>query len=223
MADERFPTTTPDEFIAMASHELRTPLTSILGCIHLLRTAGLSQANVDRALEMIERNANAQMQIVEDLLDASRLVAGKLQLKVTATPLIPAIEAAIETIRQAAESKRVEITTNFDGAPEPIDGDPHRLQQIVSILLSNAVKFARAEGRMKISVRPDGDYTQIQVITTGSGIPFDPLPHGLGLILVRQLVELHNGTIQAATDGPDCGAVITLRFPLLAHKAASTK
>ncbi len=228
-----------DEFVAMVSHELRTPLTPILGCIHLLRTAKLSQANFDRALEMIERNAHTQVQIVEDLLDVSRIVSGKLHLAMKSTPLIPVLEAAIDAVRLSADAKGVQIVTKFQELEHPIDGDPHRLQQIVWNLLSNAVKFTPPEGRIEIAARPDGEHIQIQVTDTGVGIPADFLPYifdrfrqvydgnskmrsglGLGLAIVRHLVELHNGSIEADSAGPGLGAVFTLRFPIAARKAA---
>jgi signal transduction histidine kinase len=228
-----------DDFVSMVSHELRTPLTPILGCIHLLRTAGLSQANFDRALEMIERNARTQLQTIEDLVDASRIVSGKLRLTLESTMLVPVIEAAIETVRPLAEAKGVQIITDFTGGQQPIDGDPNRLQQIVWNLLSNAVKFTPSGGRIEISLIPDENDVRLKVTDTGSGIRPDFLPSifdrfrqtpdthskpgpglGLGLMIVRHLVELHHGSIQAASAGPDCGSVFTVRFPLLAQKAA---
>ena len=231
-----------DEFVAMVSHELRTPLTPILGCIHLLRSTTLSPANFDRALEMIERNAHTQVQIVEDLLDVSRIVAGKLHLKMKATPVVPVVEAAIATVKSSAESKGLRIVTNFGPDPQvPIDGDPHRLQQIVWNLLSNAVKFTPPEGRIEISIRTEAAQVVIQVTDTGVGIPADFLPFifdrfrqgaegnsetrtglGLGLAIVRHLVELHNGSIEAASAGPGKGAIFTLRFPMAARRAAAT-
>jgi len=229
-----------DEFVAMVSHELRTPLTPILGCIHLLRTATLSPANFERALEMIERNAHTQVQIVEDLLDVSRIVAGKLHLSMKSTQMIPVLEAAIATVRSSAESKGIKIVTDFENIDKPIDGDPHRLQQIVWNLLSNAVKFTPAEGRIEISLRSKGAHVEIQVTDTGVGIPQEFLPYifdrfrqgsdsasqmrsglGLGLAIVRHLVELHNGSIEAESSGPGKGAVFTLRFPLTARRAAA--
>src|SRR5262249_47270128 len=147
-----------DEFVAMVSHELRTPLTPILGCVHLLRTAKLTSANLDRALELIERNAQTQVQIVEDLLDVSRIVAGKLHLTMRSTSVIPVVEAAIDTIRSSAEAKKIQIITSFEDVQATIDGDPHRLQQIIWNLLSNAVKFTPADGRIEISVRSDSGH-----------------------------------------------------------------
>src|SRR5437762_8826062 len=166
-----------DEFVAMVSHELRTPLTPILGCVHLLRTAKLTQANFDRALEMIDRSANTQVQIVEDLLDVSRIVAGKLHLTMKSIPLIPVLQGAVDSVRPLAEAKNVTIVTDYQKHIQPIDADPHRLQQIVWNLLSNAVKFTPTEGRIEISLRTDDDHVQIQVMDTGIGIPADLLPY----------------------------------------------
>lgn len=227
-----------DEFVAMVSHELRTPLTPMLGCVHLLRTAKMNQVNFDRALDMIERHAHTQVQIVEELLDASRIVAGKLHLVMQSTPIMPPVEAAVASVRGSAEAKGVRIITNFQGVQQPVDGDPHRLQQIVWNLLSNAVKFTPSEGRIEISVKPAGDHVQIQVTDTGVGIPADVLPSifnrfqqsidgnskvrtglGLGLAIVRHLVDLHNGSITAASAGPGQGAVFTLKFPCTTRKA----
>jgi len=229
-----------DEFVAMVSHELRTPLTPILGCIHLLRTAKLSQANFDRALEMIDRNAQTQVQIVEDLLDASRIVAGTLHLVLKSIQVGPVLEAAVASVRASAEGKGVKIVTAFEEIQEPIDGDAHRLQQIMWHLLSNAVKFTPPEGRIEVSARSDHEQLVIQVTDTGIGIPADVLPHifdrfrqadaghsktrsglGLGLAIVRHLVELHSGSIEAASAGRGLGAVFTLKFPFAARKAAA--
>jgi signal transduction histidine kinase len=228
-----------DEFVAMVSHELRTPLTPMLGCVHLLRTAKLSQQNFDRALDMIERNAQTQLHIVEDLLDASRIVAGKLHLIMKSTPVVPILEAAIETVRGSAEAKDIQIMTDFADVQTPIDGDPHRLQQIFWNLLSNAVKFTPADGRVEVSLRGEDEHCRIQVTDTGIGIPADFLPYifdrfrqgadgnarmrsglGLGLAIVRHLVELHSGSIAAASAGPGQGAVFTLRFPFAAKRVA---
>jgi two-component system CheB/CheR fusion protein len=188
---------------------------------------------------MIERNAHTQVQIVEDLFDVSRIVAGKLHLMMKSTSIIPVVEAAIGTVRSSAEAKGIRIITNFEEIQTPIDADPHRLQQIVWNLLSNAVKFTPAEGRIEISVGSQDTHVQIQVTDTGVGIPADFLPYifdrfrqgrdssemrsglGLGLAIVRHLVELHSGSIEAASAGPDQGAVFTLRFPFVVRRAAS--
>ena len=227
-----------EEFVAMVSHELRTPLTPILGCIHLLRTANLNQSNFDRALEMIERNAHAQVRIVEDLLDASRIVSGKLHLVMKSVQLVPVLQAAVESVRPSAEGKGLKIVTNFEDIRQPVEGDANRLQQIVWHLLSNAVKFTPPEGQIEVSLKSDNEYAVIQVSDTGIGMPPDFLPHifdrfrqaidnesklrsglGLGLAIVRNLVELHNGSIEASSAGPDRGALFTVRFPLAAQRA----
>ena len=229
-----------DEFVAMVSHELRTPLTPMLGCIHLLRSNKLSPANFARALDMIERNAQTQVHIVEDLLDASRIVAGKLHLVMKSTAVVPVVEAAIDTVRTSAEAKGIQIVTNFEDIDKPIDGDPHRLQQIVWNLLSNAVKFTPPAGRIEISVHSERDNVQIQVTDSGIGIPPDFLPYifdrfwqgtdgsskmrsglGLGLTIVRHLVDLHSGSIHAASAGSGKGAVFTLRFPFAVRRAVA--
>jgi signal transduction histidine kinase len=229
-----------DEFVATVSHELRTPLTPILGGIHLLRMTKPSEATFERALDIIERHAHTQVQIVEDLLDASRIVSGKLHLVMKTTNVRPVVEAAVGSVRASAEAKRIAVITNFEEMPLPIDGDAHRLQQIIWHLLSNAIKFTPSEGRIEISARPDGEHVEIQITDTGVGIPADILPSifdrfrktldanskmrtglGLGLAIVRHLVELHNGSIHAASAGPGRGAVFTLRFPFAARKAAS--
>src|SRR2546428_11451361 len=140
----------------MVSHELRTPLTPILGCIHLLRTADLSRANFSRALDMIERNAHAQVQIVEDLLDVSRIVAGKLHLTMKAIDVVSVVEAAGDSGRSLAAGKSVHVITNFEDIEEPIDGDPDRRQQIVWKLLSNGGKVKPPDGRDANSLEPGG-------------------------------------------------------------------
>jgi signal transduction histidine kinase len=228
-----------DEFVAMVSHELRTPLTPILGCVHLLRTAKLSDANFERALEMIERNAQAQVQIVEDLLDVSRIIAGKLHLEMKSVQMISVVEGAIDPVRALAESKNIKIVTSFSDVSEPVDGDPYRLQQIVWNLLSNAVKFTPPGGRIEISLQSTDDTIEIRVTDTGVGIPSEFLPFifdrfrqadnntkmrsglGLGLAIVRHLVELHHGSISASSAGVGQGAVFTLKFPLQTKRAAT--
>src|SRR5437762_1374441 len=133
------------------------------GCIHLLRNAELSRANFDRALHMIERNAQAQVQIVEDLLDASRMVAGKLHLIMKSVQLVPVLKTAVDSIRSSAEEKGIKIVTRFEEVKGPVDGDANRLQQIVCHLLSNAVKFTPPDGTIEVSLKPDCDHAVIQV------------------------------------------------------------
>ena len=228
-----------DEFVDMVSHELRTPLTPILGCVHLLRTAKLSDTNFTRALEMIERNAQAQVQIVDDLFDVSRIVAGRLNLALRPVQLVPLLEASIDLAGPAAQSKGVEIVAKLGDIPDSIEGDPGRMQQVVRNLLSNAVKFTPSGGRIEISAQRGNDHVVVQVTDTGVGIPADSLPFifdrlrrdngnsrvrsglGLGLAIVRHLVELHQGSIEAASPGPGQGAIFTLKFPLSSQKAAA--
>src|SRR5262249_15000487 len=171
-------------------------------------------------------------------LDASRIVAGKLHLVMKSTRVVPIVEAAIETVRASADGKGIQIVTDFENVGKPINGDPHRLQQIFWNLLSNAVKFTPPAGRIEISVHSEGENVQIQVTDPGIGIPPDFLPFifnrfcqgtdggskmrsglGLGLTIVQHLVELHNGWIHAASAGPGKGAVFTLRFPFAARHA----
>ena len=189
---------------------------------------------------MIERHAHVQVQIVEDLVDASRIVAGKLHLVMKSTPVVPVVEAAIESVRASAAAKGVQIITRLQDVEQTVDGDSHRLQQIVWNLLSNAVKFTPPDGRIEVSVQTDEDYVRIQVTDTGVGIPAELLPSifdrfqhpangdskirsglGLGLAIVRHLVELHKGSIEAASAGTGQGAVFTLRFPFAARKGDS--
>jgi signal transduction histidine kinase len=231
-----------DEFVAMVSHELRTPLTPILGCVHLLRTAKLTDVTSARALDMIERNAQAQVQIVEDLLDLSRVVAGKLHLTLQAVQIVPVIEAAIDSVRAVADSKTIRIIRNIDAQHGVMDGDKDRLQQIFWNLLSNAVKFTPAGGRIVVSARPVDGHVKIDIADTGIGIAPEFLPYvfdryrqaetldtgmrsglGLGLAIVRHLVELHNGYIDVASPGIGQGTVFTVRLPLQAQKAAHTR
>jgi two-component system CheB/CheR fusion protein len=190
---------------------------------------------------MIERNAYAQVQIVEDLLDITRIVAGKLHLTKKSIPIVPIVEAAVDSIRTVARDKGVQVVTRIGEIPRPVEGDPDRLQQIIWNLLSNAVKFTPAPGRVEIFVEPVADHVNIQVSDTGIGLAPDLIPHifntfrradgptsvtraglGLGLAIVRHLVDLHSGDIHAASPGIGGGTVFTLRFPLQARKAASS-
>ena len=189
---------------------------------------------------MIERNAQAQVQIVEDLLDVSRIIAGKLHLEMKSVQVASVVEAAIESVRCLAESKDIRVITSFAEVTELVDGDPHRLQQIVWNLLSNAVKFTPAGGRIEIAVRNEEDNVEIRVTDNGVGIPSEFLPFifdrfrqadnntkmrsglGLGLAIVRHLVELHHGSIAASSAGVGQGAVFTLKFPFQTQRAATT-
>jgi signal transduction histidine kinase/ActR/RegA family two-component response regulator len=221
-----------DEFLATVSHELRTPLASILGWTRLLRRGGLSAEKQTRALETLERNARAQTRLVEDLLDVSRIVSGKTRLNVESADLGRIVEAAVEYIRPGADGRGVQLHASVQ--PCTLEGDPERLHQILWNLLSNAVKFTPRGGRVTVSMGEVRDRTvTLTVSDTGQGIPADFLPHvferfrqadatatrahgglGLGLAIVRHLVELHGGTVSAASAGEGRGATFTLRLPL---------
>ena len=223
-----------DEFLAVLSHELRSPLNPILGWSKLLRSGKLDGQAADRALEIIERNAKLQTQLIEDLLDVSRILRGKLNLDIESVNLQTTIEAAIETVRLAAEAKSIEIKTLFDPISGSVMGDPNRLQQIVWNLLSNAVKFTEANGKIEIKLECLNHQAQIRVTDNGKGIEPDFLPYifdyfrqedgattrkfgglGLGLAIVRHLVELHGGTVHAASPGEGKGATFVVRLPLM--------
>ncbi|MCC5629280.1 PAS domain S-box protein [Nostoc sphaeroides CHAB 2801] len=223
-----------DEFLAVLSHELRTPLNPILGWAKLLRTRKFDEATRIRALETIERNAKLQTQLIGDLLDVSRILQGKVRLNLYAVDLKVAIAAALETVRLAAEAKSIEIKTVLSNDIGKVLGDSDRLQQVMWNLLSNAVKFTPTEGRVEVRLEQIGLEAQIQVIDTGKGIMLEFLPYvfdyfrqadakttrifgglGLGLAIVRHLVELHGGTVQAESLGEGLGATFTVRLPLL--------
>ncbi|HEU4533638.1 MAG TPA: response regulator [Polyangiaceae bacterium] len=221
-----------DEFLAVISHELRTPLNAVLGWTRLLRAGGLSAARAAQALEIVERNAGAQAQLIEDLLDVSRITAGKLRLRLRPVDLGEVVEAALDVVRPAAEAKGVRLQAALDGPPGRLIGDPDRLQQIAWNLLSNAVKFTPAGGRVWARVRADGPSVELEVGDTGRGIAPDFLSHaferfrqadggparshgglGLGLSIVKSLVELHGGTVEARSEGEGRGAVFVARLP----------
>ncbi len=223
-----------DEFLAVLSHELRSPLNPILGWSKLLLSRKFEQAKINYALETIERNARLQSQLIEDLLDVSRILRGKLSLNVCPINLASTIEAALETVRLAAEAKTIQIKTVFESNVGQALGDPNRLQQVVWNLLSNAVKFTPTGGRVEIQLSCLDNYAQIQVRDTGKGIAPEFLPFvfdyfrqadstttrvfgglGLGLAIVCHLVELHGGTVQAASPGVGQGATFTVKLPLL--------
>ncbi|MFP4119981.1 MAG: response regulator [Coleofasciculus sp.] len=223
-----------DEFLAIVSHELRTPLNPILGWSKLLRSRKLNQDKVDKALETIERNASLQAQLIDDLLDVSRILRGKLSLQTLRVDLVRVIQAAIETMGLAAAAKSIEIDTQLDSTVGFVSGDPNRLQQVVWNLLSNAVKFTPKGGRITVRLQEIDSQAQIQVSDTGQGISQDFFPYifdyfrqenstttrsvgglGLGLAIVRHLIELHGGRIEAESDGIGQGATFTVRLPLM--------
>ncbi|HLP91616.1 MAG TPA: PAS domain S-box protein [Nostocaceae cyanobacterium] len=244
-----------DEFLAVLSHELRSPLNAILGWAQLLRARKFNEAQIAQALETIERNARAQTQLVEDLLDISRIIRGKLQLNVHTCDLAPIIEAAIETVNLAAEAKKIDLSfvispQNLDFHPHfLVSGDPERIQQIIWNLLANAIKFTPIGGNVTITLskivihHPEqenkqlkiSNYAQIEVKDTGIGINPEFLPYvfdrfrqadssstrshgglGVGLSLVRHLVELHGGIVQVSSPGQNQGAIFTVKLPLIA-------
>ena len=221
-----------DEFLATVSHELRTPLTAILGWVQMLRSGSLPPEKHARALETVERNARAQAQLIEDLLDVSSILAGKLRLEVAVVDLRAVVEAALETVRPAAEAKGVRLQATL-ATGSTVMGDAHRLQQVVWNLLSNAVKFTPRAGRVQVLVECCESAVEISVADTGRGIPRDFQSHvferfrqadgattrahgglGLGLSIVRQLVEMHGGTVSVFSEGEGRGACFTVRLPL---------
>jgi hypothetical protein len=221
-----------DEFVAMVSHELRTPLNAMLGWARFLRTRRTDGETLARALEVIERNTRLQAQLVEDLLDISRMVTGKLSLELRATEPAEAITSALEAIAEAAQARSIVIETEIEADLEPIVIDVNRLSQVAWNLLSNAVKFTPPGGRVQVRLTRAGEAIELQVIDTGIGIAPEFLPYvferfrqadssstrahgglGLGLAIVRHLVELHGGTIRAESPGINQGAVFTVRIP----------
>ncbi|MEH2448411.1 MAG: response regulator [Nostoc sp.] len=226
-----------DEFLAVLSHELRSPLNPILGWIQLLQKGKLNAARQREALLTIERNAKLQSQLIEDLLDISRIMQGKLSLTMAPLNLISVISAALETVRLAAEAKNINLRIDLDPTA-PISGDTARLQQVVWNLLTNAVKFTPDEGQVIIELRQIAGQAQIRVIDTGIGIQLKFLPDvfdyfrqedssttrrfgglGLGLAIVRQIVELHDGTVKAESLGENQGATFTVQIPILNQSA----
>ncbi|MEG4072242.1 ATP-binding protein [Microcoleus sp. Pol14C2] len=223
-----------DEFLSILSHELRTPLNAILGWSTMLRQKNLSEDKVARALETIERNAKSQAQLIEDILDVSRIITGKLRLRVRPVNLVPVIESAIESVQLAAEAKSIRLQSVLDSEAGPLLGDADRLQQVVWNLLSNAVKFTPKDGRVQILLQRVNSHVEITVSDTGAGISSDFLPlvfdrfsqHdstttrsygglGLGLAIVRQLVELHGGTVTVVSPGIGQGTTFTVKLPVM--------
>jgi CheY-like chemotaxis protein/two-component sensor histidine kinase len=225
-----------DEFLSVLSHELRTPLNAILGWSQILRSRPPTDpAIITKALETIERNARGQATLINDLLDISRIITGKLRLDVQSVELIAVVEAAIETIRPAAEAKGIQLRPVLDPAAGPISGDADRLQQVVWNLLSNAVKFTSKGGWVQICLQRVNSHVEIVVSDSGQGISPEFLPYvfdrfqqadskttrsygglGLGLAIVRHLVELHGGGVAVYSSGLDKGATFTVNLPLSA-------
>jgi PAS domain S-box-containing protein len=222
-----------DEFLATLSHELRTPLTPILGWTVMLRTGSLDEASMRRGLEVIERNVRVQTQLIGDLLDVSRIITGKLRLEARPLDLRPVIEAGVDAVRPSAEARGIRLTLDAPADLPQITGDPDRLQQVVWNLVTNAVKFTPEGGSVEVRLRHADSAVHLSVRDTGVGIPADFLPHvferfrqadststrahgglGLGLSIVRHLVELHGGTVEADSAGEGKGSVFTVKLPL---------
>jgi PAS domain S-box-containing protein len=223
-----------DEFLAIISHELRTPLTAILGWVRLLRNQKFDEKKIARGLETIERNAQLQAQLVNNILDISDIIKGKMLPNARPTDLAEAINAAMETVRLAADAKSISLISALDCSVGPVLGDGERLQQVVWNLLSNAIKFTPSGGRVEVSLSRAGSCAQIQVSDTGCGISLEFLPYvfelfcqadssstrsygglGLGLAIVRRLVEFHGGSVCASSPGIGQGATFTVSLPLL--------
>ncbi len=227
-----------DEFVATLSHELRTPLNAILGWAALLRKNGCADAaEVAKGMEVIERNARHQGQLISDLLDISRITAGKIRLDVQPVDLPLVVESALESVRPAAEAKGVRLDRVIETVDRTVMGDPARLQQVVWNLLSNAIKFTPRDGRVQVVVSRVASYVQITVSDTGEGIDPVQLPHlferyrqadgsstrrhgglGLGLAIVKHLVELHGGSVHVKSDGPGHGAAFSVLLPVRAAR-----
>jgi PAS domain S-box-containing protein len=224
-----------DEFLIMLSHELRTPLMPILGWADLLLEGSLEPTAARNGLKAIERNARVELQLIEDLLDVSRIVAGKLHLDAGTVDLLPVVKAAIEVVSLAAEAKHIGVELEADECSYLVTGDAKRLQQVVWNLVSNAVKFTPSDGRVGVRLERDGAYAKIAVVDNGIGIDPDFLPHvferfrqedssasrragglGIGLALARLIVEAHGGSISAASPGPGRGATFTVALPIRA-------
>jgi len=223
-----------DEFLAVLSHELRTPLNAIVGYARLLRGGIISEEKAARGLETLERNATWLSQIIDDVLDVSRIVSGKIRLDVQPVELPIIVDNAVSTIQPAADAKNIRVQTMIDPSVGPVSGDPDRLQQVVWNLVSNAVKFTPKGGRIQVRLERVNSHIEITVSDTGVGISADFLPYvfdrfrqaesgttrqtgglGLGLAIVRHIVEMHGGTALATSAGEGQGSTFTVRLPLM--------
>jgi PAS domain S-box-containing protein len=232
-ADAETANRTKDEFLATLSHELRTPLNAILGWAQLLRMGGLPEDEITHGLETIERNAKVQAQLVEDLLDLSRIISGKLRLEMRPVDLPIVLDAALDSVRPAAEAKGIRLVPVFDASASPVLGDPGRLQQVFWNLLSNAIKFTPPAGQVELFLQRMDGRAEILVSDSGIGITADFLPYvfdrlrqadssstrrhgglGLGLAIARHLIESHGGTVQARSEGQNRGSTFVVSLPL---------
>ena len=233
-ADAEAASRSKDEFLATLSHELRTPLNAVVGWVRLLREGSLNAGEQERALEVIERNARVQVQLIEDLLDISRIVAGKAQLDLRPVHPVTLIDAVVDSMRPAATAKGVRIETTLDLRAGPIAGDSERLQQVLWNLVANAIKFTARGGRVELRLSRGASTVTVEVRDTGEGISREMLPHiferfrqgdstttrkhgglGIGLALVKHLVEAHGGTVTAQSPGRGAGSVFTVTLPLI--------
>ena len=223
-----------DEFVAVVAHEIRTPLNAILGWTQVLRNSKFDESKTAKALEVIERNAKSQVKIIDDLLDISRIIRGQIRLSACPLDLVLVIQAALEMLSPSFEAKSLTTEVNLDPTVGQIQGDSDRLQQVVSNLVTNAIKFTPTGGRVTVTLERVNSIAQIQVRDTGIGISPEFLPYifdrfrqaddtstkttnglGLGLAIVRQLVEIQGGTIDAESPGEGLGAIFTVKLPLL--------
>ena len=231
-----------DEFLATMSHELRTPLTSIMGWARLLGSNRLKDKEKERAVHVIQRNAEAQSKLIEDLLDVSRIITGKLRIEVQPVSFASITETAINSLRPAIDAKQLHLETTIDPAAGPILGDPARLQQIVANLLSNAIKYTPAGGRIDVRLQRPDSHVRLEIADSGVGIPAEDLPYiferfrqvdasnvrthgglGLGLAIVDYLVRQQAGTVCAKSDGLGKGATFTVEFPLTSSEVTRSE
>jgi PAS domain S-box-containing protein len=222
-----------DEFLATMSHELRTPLTAILGWARMLTGGTLPESQMHRAFEVIERSAESQARLVDDILDTSRIITGRFNLETKPIQMLRTFEAAVEVVRPSAEAKRITLHAEIQDRDSMIMGDANRVQQIIWNLLSNAVKFTNPEGRIDAQLKRIGDWIVVSIRDTGIGIDSEFLPHvfdrfrqadststrkygglGLGLAIVRHLVEVHGGSVSASSPGPGLGSTFRVHFPI---------
>jgi signal transduction histidine kinase len=229
-----------DEFVATVSHELRTPLNAIYGWVAMIRTGSLDEAGHARALEVIDRNTRVQAQLIEDLLDMARVIRGTVRLEMEPVDLATVLESALDSVRPAADARRIAITVHAPRGVAVVSGDASRLQQVLWNLLSNSIKFSEAGDHVDVRLEQEDDEAVVRVSDTGAGIEPGFLPHvfdrfrqesssvtrvhaglGIGLSLVRHLTELHGGTVTAESAGKDQGATFTIRLPLLGTRAGA--
>ena len=232
-AEAEAATRAKDQFLATLSHELRSPLSAVLHWTHMMRRGLVEPAKLDHALEIVERNARAQARLIDDLLDVTRIVSGKLSLELVRVDVGSVVNTVIDLVRGAADGKRISVEVERDAAALPVRGDATRLQQVFENLLTNAIKFTPDGGRVTVVLRRTGDRAEVVVRDTGIGIPADILPHvferfhqgdpsiaqqhgglGLGLAIARHLVEMHGGSIEAQSNGTQRGAAFTVHVPL---------